>query len=203
MKKKAVSIALIVAFVLMFASPVFADDIVDIAVGNPDFSILVAALQEADLVGALQGDGPFTVFAPTNDAFAALLAALDVSAEDLLAQPDLSKVLLYHVVSGAVLSTDLEDGMTAVTLNGESVTVSLDGGVFINDSEVVAADIEATNGVIHVIDAVLVPSDFELVAVGEDEAVEVPRTGVASMLPLALIGLAGGLGAFAIKRKED
>lgn len=201
--KKAVSIALIVAVLLMFATPVFADDIVDIAVGNPDFSILAAAWQEADLVGALQGDGPFTVFAPTNDAFAALLAALGVSAEDLLAQPDLLKVLLYHVVSGAVLSTDLEDGMTAVTLNGESVTVSLDGDVFINDSEVVAADIEAFNGVIHVIDAVLVPSDFELMAVGEEEVVAMPRTGVCSMLPLALTGLAGALGAWAVSRKED
>lgn len=164
-------LGLVLSLFLLFMAPVSAaghEDIVDIAVGNEDFSILVAALTEADLVEALQGDGPFTVFAPTNAAFEALLTELDITAAQLLAQPDLSKVLLYHVISGAaVMSGDLTEGQTAETMNGEDITVSLVGGVFINDSEVIDADIEATNGVIHVIDKVLVPSDFELVDIPE------------------------------------
>ena len=136
--------------------------IVDIAVSIDDFSILVAALTEADLVGALSGDGPFTVFAPTNDAFVALLEALEIEAADLLAHPQLADVLLYHVVSGKVMSTDLVDGMEAPTLQGESLTIDLSDGVKINASTVTTADVEASNGVIHIIDTVLVPEDFTL-----------------------------------------
>ena len=137
--------------------------IVDIAVSSPDFSILVAALVKAELASALQGEGPFTVFAPTNAAFEALLSALGITAEDLLNQPQLADVLLYHVVSGSVLSTDLQDGMTAETLGGQTITVDLTDGVKINTSSVVAADIEASNGIIHVIDSVLIPETFTLV----------------------------------------
>jgi transforming growth factor-beta-induced protein len=137
--------------------------IVDIAVSSPDFSILVAALQRAGLVEALQGEGPFTVFAPTNAAFEALLGALGITAEELLNQPQLADVLLYHVVSGIVLSTDLQNGMTAETLGGQTITIDLTDGVKINTSSVVAADIETSNGVIHVIDSVLVPETFTLV----------------------------------------
>ncbi len=137
--------------------------IVDIAVSSPDFSILVAALAKAELVEALLGEGPFTVFAPTNAAFEALLAALGITAEELLGQPQLADVLLYHVVSGKVLSTDLADGMKAETLGGQTITVDLSMGVKINTSNVVTADIEASNGVIHVIDSVLVPETFQLV----------------------------------------
>ena len=155
---------LVIAFMLVSYLPIQAaeGDIVDIAVNDTTFSTLVAALTEAELVGALQGDGPFTVFAPTNEAFGALLAALDVSAEELLAHPDLSKVLLYHVVSGKIMSTDLSDGLMADTLNGNQISVDLSQGVKINDATVIQADIEATNGVIHVIDSVLVPADFKL-----------------------------------------
>lgn len=150
--------------VLAFSIPSYAaeNDIVEIASGNPDFSILVSALQEAELVSALQAEGPFTVFAPTNAAFADLLEALDIDAEALLSHPDLAKVLLYHVVSGKVMSTDLSDGMTAATLHGGSLAIGVDGGVTINDANVAVADIEASNGVIHVIDKVLVPEDFVL-----------------------------------------
>lgn len=157
-------IALLTLVVFLMSTPIQAaeGDIVDIAVSNGSFTVLVAALQEAELVGALQGDGPFTVFAPTDEAFTSLLTALDITASDLLAHPDLSKVLLYHVVSGKVMSTDLSDGMTAPTLNGQSIEVDLDMGVMINKSNVVIADIEASNGVIHVIDQVLVPDDFVL-----------------------------------------
>lgn len=155
---------MILAFMFMFNIVSYAatDDIVDIATSNGDFSTLVAALTQADLVDALKGDGPYTVFAPTNEAFAKLLDTLGITAEELLAQPDLSKVLLYHVVSGTVLSTDLSDGLMADTLNGEKLTVDLSGGVKINQANVVTADIMATNGVVHVIDEVLVPSDFTL-----------------------------------------
>ena len=174
--------AALFTFVLfLLTTPVQAaqGDIVDIAAGDSTFSILVAALQEAELVGALQGDGPFTVFAPTDEAFADLLAALDITAADLLAHPDLSKVLLYHVVSGKVMSTDLSDGMKAPTLNGQSITVDLDMGVMIDSANVISADIEATNGVIHVIDSVLVPDDFVLAPEMMDETPSVDIVDIA------------------------
>ena len=138
------------------------EDVVGIAQGNPDFSILVSALQKADLVETLQGDGPFTVFAPTNAAFEKLLGELDITADQLLAQPDLAKVLTYHVISGKVLAADLTDGMKAETVNGEELMFDLSGDPMVNKSMITKTDIEATNGVVHSIDTVLVPSDFEL-----------------------------------------
>jgi len=174
-------------------------DIVDIALGNEDFSILVAALQEADLVETLQGEGPFTVFAPTNAAFEKLLGALDISAAELLEQPDLAKVLLYHVVSGQVMSTDLSDGLIADTINGNSITFDLSDGVKVNDSSVLSADLEGSNGVIHVIDTVLVPSDFALQNV--DMAEEIPQTGDVGLLPFALIGIMSIGGYSLVNRK--
>ncbi|WP_423188658.1 fasciclin domain-containing protein [Alkalibacterium sp. f15] len=138
------------------------EDVVGIAQGDPDFSTLVAALQEAELVETLQGEGPFTVFAPTNAAFDTLLDELDITAEELLAQPDLEQILTYHVVSGNVLAADLTDGMTAETVNGEELTFDLSGDPMVNESSIITTDIEASNGVVHVIDTVLVPSDFEL-----------------------------------------
>ena len=196
--KKIMSIML--ALMLAISIPVYAEEgtIVDIAVGSDDFSILVAALQEADLVGALQGEGPFTVFAPTNAAFAKLLGELGIEAGDLLAHPQLSEVLLYHVVSGKVMSGDLTDGMMAPTLKGDNILVDLDGGVRINSSNVIAADIEASNGVIHVIDTVLVPSDFVLSAEGPAEEAPVmtalPATGSSSSIQ---VGLFAGIGMIA------
>lgn len=169
--------------------------IVDIAVGNDDFSILVSALQTADLVETLQGEGPFTVFAPTNDAFADLLEALDVTAEELLAQPDLANVLLYHVIAGEVFAGDLEDGLEAETVNGETVTFDLSGDTpMVNESGIIDTDIEASNGVIHVIDTVLVPSNFTLQDV-EMEEDEVPATGIESNTFL-LVGMIATAGAF-------
>ncbi len=131
--------------------------IVDVAVGAGNFTTLVTAVTEAGLVETLQGEGPFTVFAPTDDAFAALPAG---TIESLLADPQgaLTQILLYHVVPGKVMSTDLSDGMMADTVQGSPITVSIaDGVVRINDAQVVVADIEASNGVIHVIDAVILP----------------------------------------------
>ena len=142
--------------------PAVEEDIVDIASSNEDFSTLVAALEKAELVETLKGEGPFTVFAPTNAAFDKLLMDLDVTVEELLDQPDLSKVLTYHVVPAKVMSTDLEDEMEADTVNGQKIMVDLSDGVMINDSTVTTADVKATNGVIHIIDKVLVPDDFKL-----------------------------------------
>ncbi len=133
--------------------------VVDIIVGSDVHTTLAAAVVAADLVGALSGEGPFTVFAPTNDAFDALPAGL---LDDLLAEPEglLTDILLYHVVGAAAFSTDLSDGQAITTLFGQDVVVTInDDGVFINDAQVIIADLEAENGVVHVIGAVLVPSD--------------------------------------------
>jgi uncharacterized surface protein with fasciclin (FAS1) repeats len=135
--------------------------IVDIAVSAGNFETLVAAVSAAGLVETLQGEGPFTVFAPTDEAFAALPEG---TLEALLADPQgqLTQILLYHVVPGKVMSTDLSDGMTAETVQGSPVTFSIkDGVVKVNDATVIAADIEASNGVIHVIDAVILPPSEE------------------------------------------
>ncbi len=130
-------------------------DIVDTAVEAGSFTTLVAAVQAAGLVETLKSEGPFTVFAPTDDAFAALPEG---TVEALLADPEaLAAILTYHVVPGKVMSTDLTNNMMAATANGADVTIMTEGGVMVNDATVVAADIEASNGVIHVIDKVILP----------------------------------------------
>ena len=142
------------------------DDIVDTAIAAGDFTTLVAAVQAAGLEETLRGEGPFTVFAPTDDAFAALPEG---TVETLLADPtgDLASILTYHVVAGAVMAADVVglDGQEVETVNGATFTVNVgdDGSVILtdaagNDVNVVATDIEASNGVIHVIDAVLMPA---------------------------------------------
>ncbi|MEM7076328.1 MAG: fasciclin domain-containing protein [Pseudomonadota bacterium] len=132
-------------------------DIVDTAVEAGSFGTLVAAVQAADLVDTLKGDGPFTVFAPTDDAFAALPAG---TVEDLLKPENkdkLTAILTYHVVPGKVMSTDLSDGQKAATVQGGEVTIGTADGVTVDGANVVAADIETSNGVIHVIDGVILP----------------------------------------------
>ena len=134
------------------------NSVVDIIVNSPDHTVLEAAVVEAGLVDALSAEGPFTVFAPTDDAFATLLDALGYTAEELLAYPGLTDILLYHVVGAQALSTDLSDGQQITTLLEEDVVVTInENGVFINQSQVTTADIVTDNGVVHVIDAVLVP----------------------------------------------
>jgi uncharacterized surface protein with fasciclin (FAS1) repeats len=132
-------------------------DIVDTAVGAGNFTTLVAAVQAAGLVDALKGEGPFTVFAPTDEAFAAIpQETLDA----LLADPsgDLTQILLYHVLSGAVMAEAVTDGLEADTLQGAKVKFSIvDGQPMINEAKIIATDIAASNGVIHVIDAVIMP----------------------------------------------
>jgi uncharacterized surface protein with fasciclin (FAS1) repeats len=134
-------------------------DIVDTAAGNSDFSTLVAAVQAAGLVETLKGPGPFTVFAPTNEAFAALGGEVDN-----LLKPEnkdkLTKVLTYHVVAGKVMSTDLTEGMMAASVEGGELAISLKDGATVNGAKVIQADIETSNGVIHVIDTVLLPKDM-------------------------------------------
>ena len=131
-------------------------DIVDTAVEAGTFTTLVAAVQAAGLVDTLKGDGPFTVFAPTDEAFAALPAG---TVEGLLEDPEaLAAILTYHVVPGKVMSGDLTNNMMAPTANGADVTIMTEGGVMVNDANVVVADVEASNGVIHVIDKVILPS---------------------------------------------
>ena len=140
--------------------------VVDIATSNDDFSTLVAAVVEADLVDVLSSEGPFTVFAPTNDAFAAALEALGITAEELLASPDLGAILTYHVVAGNLLAADVLAAVEAgngtamvETVNGASITVEvIDGNVVIDGTAtVILTDLVAGNGVVHVIDAVILP----------------------------------------------
>lgn len=132
--------------------------VVDIAVGSPDHTTLVTAVTAAGLVETLSGTGPFTIFAPTNSAFEALPEG---TVENLLkpeSKDQLTSVLTYHVVSGNVLAADLSDGQVVSTLNGQELKVSIkDGKVMINGSTVIAADLKGSNGVIHVVDSVLLP----------------------------------------------
>ena len=134
--------------------------IVDIAVGNDDFSILVAALQKAELVEALQGEGPFTVFAPTNEAF----TNAGITDLDAFSKEELADILLYHVVSGDIGSDELPAKADTLLANewgnGVSVLFKVESGANINDSNIVTVDIEADNGVIHVIDAPILPPNI-------------------------------------------
>ncbi|QYZ69526.1 fasciclin domain-containing protein [Neotabrizicola shimadae] len=132
-------------------------DIVDTAVAAGSFTTLVAAVQAAGLVETLKGEGPFTVFAPTDAAFAALPVG---TVEDLLKPENKDKlvaILTYHVVPGKVMSTDLTEGMMAKTVQGGEVTITLEGGPKVNGAVISGPDIAATNGVIHVIDSVILP----------------------------------------------
>lgn len=143
--------------VLLPPAPV-TNTVVDVIVNSEDHTLLEAAVIAADLVDALSAEGPFTVFAPTDSAITVLVEALEITAEDLLALPNLGEILQYHVVAGAAMSGDLTDGQEIETLLGSNVTVTINAeGVFINDAQVTVADIEADNGVVHVIDAVLLP----------------------------------------------
>lgn len=149
---------------ILLATPALADshgknkDIVDTAVAAGSFQTLVAAVQAAGLVDTLKGDGPFTVFAPTDAAFAALPEG---TVENLLKpenKDQLVSILTYHVVPGKVISTDLSDGLMAKTVQGSDVTITLDGGPKVNGANIVTPDVAASNGVIHVIDAVILPN---------------------------------------------
>ena len=169
---KKLVLILTIAMTLVISKKVVAQGtIVDVAVGNKDFSTLVTALKAADLVGALQGDGPFTVFAPTNDAFAKLDSNTLSSLLEAKNQKALANILTYHVISGKLTATDvvsaLESGNGSVdltALNGQVINVmQKDGKIWLKDlngnySEIVATDVMGSNGVIHVINTVVMPN---------------------------------------------
>ena len=135
--------------------------IVDVAVGAGSFGTLVAAVTAADLAETLSGPGPFTVFAPTDEAFAALPAGV----LDALLLPEnkaiLAQILTYHVVSGKVMAADVTDSDVA-TVEGQTIKLSTMGGVTVNGANVIQADVEADNGVIHAIDAVILPPGVDV-----------------------------------------
>ena len=160
MKKVYVMSSLVLMLVLSFAGSAFAapKDIVETAVAAGDFKTLVAALQAAGLVDTLKGAGPFTVFAPTDAAFAKLPAG---TVQELLKPENKAKltaILTYHVVPGDITSKQVVKLTEAKTVNGQEVKIMVhDGTVMINDATVIKADIKCSNGVIHVIDTVLIP----------------------------------------------
>ncbi|MBD1815298.1 fasciclin domain-containing protein [Microcoleus sp. MON1_C1] len=131
-------------------------DIVDTAVSAGSFTTLVAAVKAAGLVDTLKGAGPFTVFAPTDEAFAKLPeGTVEALLKDI---PKLTKILTYHVVSGKVMAADVVNLKSAKTVEGSEVKIDASNGVKINDSTVTTADVAADNGVIHIIDSVLLPA---------------------------------------------
>jgi len=144
-------------FIISLTANAQKKDIVDLAAGNKNLTTLVTAVKAAGLVETLKSEGPFTVFAPTNEAF----ANLPEGTLEMLLKPEnkdaLTKVLTYHVIPAKVMSTDLKSGMKAKTAEGEEIMVDLSKGVMINDATVRKADIKATNGVVHVIDKVILP----------------------------------------------
>lgn len=147
--------------ILLLATPALAStastsDIVDTAVAAGSFETLVTAVQAAGLVDTLKGEGPFTVFAPTDEAFAKLPAG---TLEALLADTDkLASILTYHVVSGKVMAADVAGLDEATTVQGQTLTIDTSDGVKVGEANVVKTDIETSNGVIHVIDTVLIPN---------------------------------------------
>ncbi len=138
-----------------------AGDIIEVASTTDGFATLTAAVTAAGLVETLQGEGPFTVFAPTDEAFAALPAGV----LDALLLPEnkdaLTKILTYHVVAGKVMAADVTDG-DVPTVEGQTVTLSTADGVTVNGAKVIQADVETSNGVIHAIDAVILPPDVDV-----------------------------------------
>jgi len=184
-------------------------DIVDTAVADGRFTTLVAAVTAAELVDTLKGEGPFTVFAPTDDAFAALPEG---TVESLLLPENkqaLTDILLYHVVSGDVMAADVVNLESAATVLGKDVAIKVDGGkVFINDAEVIITDIETSNGVIHVIDSVILPPSEED-AMMEKTIVDIAvadgrfNTLVAAVTAADLVETLNGEGPFTVCAPTD
>jgi LPXTG-motif cell wall-anchored protein len=204
--------ALALTVTLGFAGTAGADEtktIAENASADPQFSTLVAALGAADLVGPFDAcdDAKTTVFAPTNDAFEAAFAALGVTAEQVLADTELLTTLLtYHVVEGEVPAATVVTLDSATTLQGEDVTITVEGDkVMLNDTvNVVATDVQSCNGIIHVIDAVLIPPTVAA-SLAQATTTDMPTTGTdAGTLALFAAGLlgAGALGTVAARRRS-
>ena len=193
---KVVPLVLVMALLAISAVPALAAppaqaemDIVDTAIENGSFTTLVAAVEAAGLVDTLKGEGPFTVFAPTDDAFAALPeGTVEALLNDI---PTLTDILLYHVVAGQVMAADVVNLDTADTVQGQPVTIMVDGDkVMINDAQVIITDVETSNGVIHVIDAVLIPP--------AEEPATLPATGAEAPANSIMILVAVGLSALVL-----
>ncbi|CAG1016782.1 Immunogenic protein MPT70 [Anaerolineales bacterium] len=185
-------------------------DIVDTAIADGRFTTLVAAVQAAELVDTLKGEGPFTVFAPTDDAFAALPAGT----LDELLKPEnkqkLTDILLYHVVSGSVMAADVTALTSAATVLGKDVAVKVDmGNVYINEAKVIITDIATSNGVIHVIDAVLLPPSDDAAMEEKNTIVDVAvadgrfNTLVAAVTAADLVETLSGEGPFTVFAPTD
>jgi len=192
-----------ILYTILLLIPAFlqSQTVVDIIVDSPDHNTLETAVLAANLAATLSGDGPFTVFAPTDDAFAALP---DGTLDAVLADPDglLTDILLYHALAADVRSTDLTEGQVATTINGKDITVTInDDGVFINDAQVTVADIDADNGVVHVIDAVLLPPSNTVV----DIIVNSPDHTIleTAVLAAGLEGTLSGEGPFTVFAPAD
>jgi transforming growth factor-beta-induced protein len=185
-------------------------DIVDTAIADGRFTTLVAAVQAAELVDTLKGEGPFTVFAPTDDAFAALPAGT----LDELLKPEnkqqLTDILLYHVVSGKVMAADAAKLTSAPTVLGKDIAIKSDmGSVYLNESKVIITDIETSNGVIHVIDAVLLPPSDDAMMEEKNTIVDVAvadgrfNTLVAAVTAAELAETLSGEGPFTVFAPTD
>jgi len=185
-------------------------DIVDTAIADGRFTTLVAAVQAAELVDTLKGEGPFTVFAPTDDAFAALPAGT----VDELVKPEnkqkLTDILLYHVVSGSVMAADVTALTSAATVLGKDVAVKVDmGSVYINEAKVIITDIATSNGVIHVIDAVLLPPSDDAMMEEKNTIVDIAvadgrfTTLVAAVTAADLVETLSGEGPFTVFAPTD
>jgi uncharacterized surface protein with fasciclin (FAS1) repeats len=190
MKKSKLFMTILFLTSIIYLNTAKSATVVDIVVGSADHDTLEAAVIAAGLADDLSGTGPFTVFAPTDDAFKALPAG---TIEALLADPtgDLANILLYHVVSGKAMSTDLSNGQEIATLQGKKVKVTINGdGVFINNAKVTVADIVADNGVVHVIDAVMLPPVVTVVdvIVGSPDHVRLEAAVIAAGLADDLSG---------------
>lgn len=173
-----------------------ATTVVDVLTSDAEerFTVLASALQAQDLVTTLSGDGPFTVFAPTNAAF----EALGMTDEQLMALENLGDILTYHVVSGSIMSSALSNGQRAATVEGSPITVSIDGStVMIDDATVTAADITADNGVIHIIDKVIMPSNT-VVDVAVNDAEDRFTTLYAALASKGLLPTLSGAGPFTV-----
>jgi len=185
-------------------------DIVDTAVADGRFTTLVAAVTAAELVDTLKSEGPFTVFAPTDDAFAALPEG---TVESLLLPENkqaLTDILLYHVVSGKVMAEDVVNLESATTVLGKDVAIKVDmGNVYINDAKVIITDIETSNGVIHVIDAVILPPSEEEAMMDEKTIVEIAvadgrfNTLVTAVTAAELVDTLNGEGPFTVFAPTD
>jgi uncharacterized surface protein with fasciclin (FAS1) repeats len=201
MKKTLFSFILTVLSICSFAQ----NTVVDIIVNSTEHDTLEAAIIAAELADDLSGPGPFTVFAPTDAAFAALPSG---TIETLLSDPTgtLAQILLYHVVGGQALSTDLSNGQTIATLQGQTVEVTINAdGVFINDAQVIVADITATNGVVHVIDAVLLPPAPQPTTTVVDVIVnsDVHNTLETAVIAAGLVETLSGTGPFTVFAPTD